>query len=176
LVVAELGRPHGVRGEVTARLASLEPQELEDLPRLELRTAAGEERPVRIRALRAKQGGWILALAGFEDRDAAKKLRGAVLLAPREDLPEPSADEWYVSDLVGLAVTSDDGRELGKLEEVLRLPAHDVYVVRGESGEILLPAIDDVVLSVDVEAGRMTVHLLPGLADEVGGDSESSEE
>ncbi len=175
-MVAELGRPHGVRGEVTARLAGLERDELESLPRLELRTASGERRPVRIRALRAKRGGWILALEGLEDRNAAEELRGAVLLAPREDLPEASADEWYVSDLVGLAVASDDGRELGKLEEVLRLPAHDVYVVRGARGEILLPAIADVVLSVDVEAGRMTVHLLPGLADEAGDDSESSEE
>lgn len=172
MVVAEFGRPHGVRGEASARLAGLEADELTKLPRLELRTAKGEVRPARIRHLRPKRGGWILALEGVEDRDAAAELRGAVLLAPREDLPEPAADEWYVSDLVGLAVATDDGRELGRLEEVLRLPAHDVYVVRGARGEILLPAIADVVLSVDGEAGRMTVHLLPGLEDVGGGSSE----
>lgn len=171
-----MGRPHGVRGEVTARLAGLEPAELAGLRRLALRTAAGEERPVRIRRLRPKQGGWIVALEGLTDRGAAEELRGAVLLAPREDLPEPGADEWYVSDLVGLTVTTDDGRELGRLEEVLKLPAHDVYVVRGSWGEILLPAIADVVIAVDGEARRMTVHLLPGLADEVGSERGSSEE
>jgi 16S rRNA processing protein RimM len=130
---------------------------------------------VRIRALRPKQGGWILALEGLTDRTAAEELRGAVLLAPRVDLPEPDADEWYVPDLVGLVVATEDGRELGRLEEILKLPAHDVYVVRGSGGEILLPAIADVVLGVDVAAGRMTVHLLPGLADEAGTESEGSE-
>ena len=68
----------------------------------------------------------------------------------------------------GLEVVTDEGETLGRLEEVLELPANDVYVVRSEKGEVLLPAIDDVIVAVDLPEQRMTVHLLPGLIEETG--------
>ena len=170
LVVAELGKPHGIRGEVTALLRGVSSEQLSTLPGLRARGTDGVEFAIRIERVRPKSGGWILSFAGVRDRDAAEELRGAVLLANREDLPAPEPGEWYVSDLEGLQVVTDDGRGLGVLAEVLQLPANDVFVVRDGAREVLLPAIDDVIVAVDLEAGRMVVHLLPGLVEETEGD------
>ena len=71
--------------------------------------------------------------------------------------------EYFLFQLVGLAVFSDEGQELGRLTQVLETGANNVFVVAGVDGEILLPDIDDVILDIDFANGRMTVHLLPGL-------------
>jgi 16S rRNA processing protein RimM len=165
LIVAELGRPHGVRGEVNARLEGIGPEALRTLARLSLLRPDGEERAVRVRRVRAKPPGWIVQVSGIDDRDEAEAWRGALLIAPRELLPQAAEGEWYVADLVGLEVVTDRGETLGRLEDVLHLPANDVLVVRGRR-EILLPVTEEVVRGVDREAGRVTVHLLPGLLEE----------
>jgi len=164
LVVCELGPPHGVRGEIMGRLSGLGPDELLAIEELWLQR--GKEDPVRVRVLgaRPKKGDWILDL-GLTDRHDAERHRGAVLLARRSDLPEPAPGEWYVADLVGTVVVTEDGEELGTLEEVLTLPANDVAVVRGERGEILVPLLEHVVRELDGEAGRMTVRLPKGLLE-----------
>lgn len=164
LVVVELGPPHGIRGEIMGRLFGVTPEELLALPRLRLRHGSAVDRPVEIASARPKKGDWILRL-GFRDRTEAERHRGATLLAPRADLPEPEPGEWYVADLVGLAVWTDDGEELGELTEVLTLPANDVAVVRGKRGEVLVPLLDHVVVELDAEQGRLTVALPPGLLE-----------
>lgn len=165
LVVAELGRAHGLRGEIGGRLSGVTPDELMALPDLRLRSRGGEPVPVRVESARPKKGVWILAISGIRDRTAAEGQSGGVLLARRQDLPEPDAGEWYVADLVGLSVETEGGEELGNLEEVLQLPANDVMIVRGERGEILVPVLEEVIREVDQEAGRMIVRLPVGLLD-----------
>ncbi len=169
LVVAEIGPAHGIRGEVTARLSGLTPQELVDLGNLRLRHADGRLESVRVRRVRPKKATWILELDRSGSRNEAEALRGAEILARRSDLPEPDDGEWYVADLVGLSVVTGSGEDLGTLEEVLQLPANDVIVVRGPRGEILVPVLDHVILSVDPEEGRMVVELPAGLLDEEEG-------
>ena len=164
LVVAELTRAHGIRGEVSARFVGVEPEELRTVP-LRLRRVGGETKPVRITSVRPKGPGWILGIEGVVDRDEAEALRGAVLLARREDLPELGPGEWYIADLVGLAVIDENGEDLGVLEEVMQLPANDVFVVRGSGGEVLVPVLDHVVVDVDWAARRMRVQLPAGLLD-----------
>ena len=163
-MIAELGRPHGLRGEIGARLFDLSPEELLAIPQIRLRRADGSESVVHVRGARMKPGGIILAIDELADRTDAEQARGAWLVADREHLPEPAQGEWYLVDLVGCEVVTEEGQSLGKLEEVLHLPANDVYVVRGEQ-EILLPATDEVVRNVDLKSKRMTIRLLPGLAD-----------
>jgi 16S rRNA processing protein RimM len=166
LIVAELGRPHGIRGEIMARVSGIDGRELVELGPVAMRRSDGSERAVRVEAARPKKDGWILRLDVSRGRDEAEALRGAVLLAAREDLPEPDEGEWFVADLIGLAVETESGDALGEIAEVLTLPANDVLVVRGPRGEVLLPLIDDVVKDVDLVASRMRVHLLPGLIEE----------
>ena len=169
LIVAELGKAHGIRGEIVARLSGVTAEELVAMEGLRLRTPEGAESPVRVTRGRPRsQGGWILELDALGDRNAAEAARGGVLVADRDQLAEPEAGEWFVADLVGLAVVEEGGEELGELTEVLKLPANDVFVVHGKRGEVLLPVIDDVIVDVDLEAGRVTVRLLPGLLDEAG--------
>ena len=165
LVVAELGPPHGIRGEIMARLSGVEPDELMDLGSLWLRHGEADLRPVQVASVRPKKKSWILDV-GFADRNEAERHRGAELLASRHELPEPDDGEWYIADLVGLSVITEGGEELGNLEEVLQLPANDVAVVQGARGEVLVPLLDHVVVDVDADAGTLTVRLPAGLLDE----------
>jgi 16S rRNA processing protein RimM len=164
LVVAQLTRPHGVRGEMAARLAAVDARALLAIPLL-LRPAGGAAAPARLVGARPREGGWILSLEGVADRTGAEALRGAVLLARRADLPAAGRGEWYVADLVGLRVVDAEAGEIGRLEEVLKVPANDVLVVRGARGEVLIPALEDVILGVDAESGVMRVRLPSGLLD-----------
>jgi 16S rRNA processing protein RimM len=108
----------------------------------------------------------LLKLGGCDDRTAAELLRGMLVQVPAESAAPLESDEFYQFQIIGLAVETDTGQHLGKVVEVLETGANDVYVVRGPSGEVLLPAVDEVVREVDPASGRMVVHLLPGLVDE----------
>ena len=163
-MVAELTRAHGIRGELAARFVGLAPEDLRNAP-LRLRRSSGETTTARIASARPVQGAWIVAIEGVVDRNEAEALRGAVLLAKRRDLPAPGPGEWYVTDLVGLVLFDEGGEEIGVLEEVLKLPANDVFVVRGPRGEVLVPVLEDVVVDVDVAAKRIRVRLPAGLLD-----------
>jgi 16S rRNA processing protein RimM len=110
--------------------------------------------------------GDILHLAGVEDRTGAEALAGCLLEVPRAEAPPLPQGQYYIYQVIGLEVVSDDGQELGRIVEVLQPGANDVYVVHGAKGEILLPGIEHVVRQVDLAAGRMTVHVLPGLIQE----------
>jgi 16S rRNA processing protein RimM len=105
-----------------------------------------------------------LLLEGCEDRDSAEHWREQTIfirLEEAEPLPEGVYYRWQI---LGLDVVSDQDEPLGKVEQILETGANDVYLVRDESGnELLLPAIESVILQVDLERGRLLVHLLPGL-------------
>jgi 16S rRNA processing protein RimM len=174
-VVAELGRPHGLGGEIHARIFGLTPEELLELPRLRMRRRDGSETPVRVVGAWDRSGDVVLEIEGLGDRNDAEAARGASLVAEREDLPAPDEGSWYLADVVGSEVVTEEGRSLGTLSEVLRFPAHDVYVVRGNGEEILLPATEEVVREMDLESRRMTVRLLPGLEPGASDDSAPGE-
>jgi 16S rRNA processing protein RimM len=162
LIVAELLRPHGVCGEMMAKISGIEPALLGGL-RLEMEERNGVRAAALVRNVRQGGGGWIVAIEGVDDRDRAEELRGARLLASREDLPPPGPGEWWIADLVGLRVVGENGEDLGVLEEVLKLPANDVFVVRGAGGEILVPVLEGVVL--DIVEGTMRIAIPAGLLD-----------
>jgi 16S rRNA processing protein RimM len=144
----------------------LTPEELMALPQIKMRRIDGSESAVHVRGARMKPAGIILSIEELRDRTDAEDARGASLVALREHLPVLEPGEWYLADLVGCEVVTEDGERLGSLEEVLHLPANDVYVVRGGKRELLVPATDEVVRNVDLKSKRMTIRLLPGLADE----------
>lgn len=104
-----------------------------------------------------------LKLSGIETRDEAAALRGAHLEVPAGSLPALPKGEYYHFQVIGLTVRDSEGRNLGRVAEVLSTLSNDVYVIRGPAGELLIPALDDIVLGVDVAAGVMTVELVPGL-------------
>ncbi|GBD22958.1 Ribosome maturation factor RimM [bacterium HR29] len=151
-----------MRGEL--RVAPFDPE----APNLQPGGAvwAGERR-YPIRGSRPAGGGaWLLALEGVSSRDEAEALRGALLEVPDAELRRSSEDAYFVFELLGLRVVTDSGHVLGVIEEVLATGANDVYVVRSGEREILVPAIGEVVQSVDLTAGEVRITPLPGLFDD----------
>lgn len=123
--------------------------------------------PRKVLDVQFPRGFPVVLFRGFEGRDAAEALTGEVIEIPESELPVLPEGEYYVHDLVGLTVETRDGEALGTLVEVLRTGSNDVYVVRREGAkDVLVPAIHDVVLSVDLEARRMVIDPLPGLLEE----------
>ena len=103
---------------------------------------------------------------GCTNRGAADSLNGTLIEIDESDLPKLAEGEYYIHQLVGLIVVMRDGDEVGRLDEVLRTGANDVYLVRRKGRrDVLIPAIEDVVRSVDLTAGRMTIEPLEGLLD-----------
>jgi 16S rRNA processing protein RimM len=106
---------------------------------------------------------FVAQFAGCLTRDQAERLRGQVLWLRADLLPDLPEGVYYHYQILGLHVVTDDGRALGTVAEILQTGANDVYIVRGDSGEILLPAIDSVIRRVELVEGTLTVHLIDGL-------------
>ena len=166
LVVGRIGRPHGIRGELTVEVRTDDP-ETRFAPGAVLRTEPAERGPVTVEEVRSRPGGLVVAFAGIADRTAAEALRGTVLVVDSESLPPlADAEEWYDHQLIGLAAVTADGDRLGELTEVVHRPGSDLLVVRDLDGrEHLVPFVRDIVPTVDVPGGRVVVAAPEGLFD-----------
>jgi 16S rRNA processing protein RimM len=122
---------------------------------------AGEVRTVE--SFRASGRHARLKLEGVDDRDAAIACRDEYLLLPESDLPTPDEGHYYRFQLIGLRVISTEGEDLGEITDVFATAANDVFVVRGPRGEILVPAIEDIVHEISLADRRVTIEVVPGL-------------
>ena len=165
LVVGEIVGAHGIRGEVKVALETSFPERFQRLTSVLVGPPdESAYRPYRLLAARLHKSFALLQLADVTDRTTAEEMRGLVVAIPASEAMPLGEDEYYVHQLQGLAVVTEEGEMLGTLEEVIFTGANDVYVVQAEDGaEVLLPAIEDVVLNIDLDAERMTVRLLEGL-------------
>lgn len=121
-------------------------------------------RPVTIERTLSLKKRFVAKLDSSSDRDRAKSLVGQSLTIPEDQLQPLPEDQFYHFELVDMSVYRDDGAHLGTLTEIISTPGNDVYVVEKQGfRDLLLPALRNVVLDVDVPRGRMTVHLLEGL-------------
>jgi 16S rRNA processing protein RimM len=161
VAVGEINGVWGVRGHVKVTLLTSNPERFQPGVTLLLQGI-----PRKVLDVQYPKGYPVVLFRGFEDRDAAESIVGELIEIPESELPELPEGEYYVHDLVGMAVESSEGEPLGTLVEVLRTGANDVYVVRREGAkDLLLPAIPDTIVSVDVTARRMVVEVLPGLIE-----------
>lgn len=119
----------------------------------------------RIQSTRMNQEYMLLKLEGVDDRDHADRLRGLMVLVAYSDAVPLEAGEFYLYQVIGVEVYTEGDVLLGTVSDVLETGANDVYVLHGERGETLIPALPDVVLSVDIAARRMVVRLPEGLLD-----------
>ena len=129
-------------------------------------TVAGQRRTIESSRWQKRMA--YLKLSGIDDREAAFALREQLLTIPESELQPLGEGQYYRFQLVGLAVQSTAGAFLGRVTDVLSTGANDVYVVRGERGEILVPATDDIVKEIDLERGRMVIEEVPGLTPDAG--------
>src|SRR5690606_14505784 len=160
LVVGTIVAPDGIRGEVRVQWGMDDPSFLSRRDTIYLEEDGGR-RLVPLKGFRIGSETHALAkLGGVEDRNAAEGLGGGRLLLDRSWAPPLEPDEYYVADIVGLTAISEEGEVLGQVTEVIFTGSNEVYVVRGGPvGEILIPAIADVVEAVDLEAGELRVRL-----------------
>ncbi len=163
VTVGRILAPHGVRGEVKVEIMTDFPDRFMERPRLYLSRSST---PVQVDSARFFKQFVLLKLEGYPDRNSVEGLRGELLQIPIEETAPLEEGEYYVYQMLGLEVVSDDGRELGEITEVIETGANDVYVVRGPLGEVLLPDTDEVILDVDPENGKVKVHLIAGLMPE----------
>jgi 16S rRNA processing protein RimM len=169
LVVARIGRAHGIKGEVTVEVRTDEPED-RLAPGALLATEPAAVGPLRIATGRVHSGRLLLRFEGVADRTAAEALRNTLLIAeidPEETPEDP--EEFYDHQLVDLEVVTRDGRTVGRIEEIAHLPAQDLLVVRrADGGEALIPFVHEIVPEIDLDAQRAVVDPPPGLLDEGG--------
>jgi 16S rRNA processing protein RimM len=166
LVVGRIGRPHGVRGEVTVDVRTDDP-DARFATGSSLRADPAERGPLTVAAVHPRSGGLVIAFEGVGSREAAEALRGTVLVVDSTELPEiEDADEWYDHQLVGLAAVDPAGAALGEVADIVHAPASDLLVVRDADGrEHLVPFVRELVPAVDVPGGRVVVDPPEGLFD-----------
>jgi 16S rRNA processing protein RimM len=160
-------RPHGVRGEVRVEIMTGYPERLSQHPHFLLAPPTSPEDVTRYPVERVRLHGKValVKLGGCDDRNTAELLRGMWVQIPVENAVPLEEGEHYHFQIIGLEVETDEGEHLGQIVDVLETRANDVYIVQGPEGELLVPAIDDVVLDLDSKARRMVIHVLPGMMD-----------
>lgn len=164
LQVGAIVKAHGVRGEVKVFPTTDSPQRFFDLAGIYLDTGKGGLQRLKIQGVKSVNKFAVLKLQGIDSMDEAEKYRGKTLWVSREEAQPLMEDEYYIGDLIGMEVVLEDKSPFGVLIDVMETGANDVYVVETSQGkEVLLPAIGECILDVDVETGVMTVHLMDGL-------------
>lgn len=156
---------HGLRGEVKVFPTTDDPSRYDDLEEVELLTKEGNYLHLEIERVRYFKNLVIVKFKNYDHINDIEQYKKCNLYVTRENAVELEADEYFVADLIGLMAKTDEGEELGQIKDVLTTGANDVYVIDTKEGELLVPAIHDCVQEVDLEAGVMTLHLLPGLRD-----------
>ena len=165
LRVGVITSPHGIKGEVKVFPTTDDAKRFKELKKVILDTGK-EYIPMEIEHVKFFKNMVILKFRGYDNINEIEKYKSKDLLITRDQAVDLAPDEYFITDLIGLAVVSDQGVELGTLKDVLETGANDVYVVAMKDGkELMLPAIGDCILNVDLEQRRMEVHVLEGLMD-----------
>ncbi|WP_405863718.1 ribosome maturation factor RimM [Streptomyces sp. NBC_01515] len=167
LVVARIGRAHGIKGEVTVEVRTDEP-ELRLAPGAVLATEPASTGPLTIEVGRVHSGRLILRFEGVSDRTGAEALRNTLLIAEidPEELPEEE-DEYYDHQLMDLDVVTKDGEEVGRITEISHLPSQDLFIVeRPDGSEVMIPFVESIVVEIDLEEQRAVIDPPPGLIDD----------
>ena len=163
VIVGKFRRPHGIRGEIIMTVLTDYPDLI--TPGITL-FVGNNYHQYTIRSIRWHGGDMLIALAELPDRTAVEIFRNIMVYMKAKDIPELPEGEYYSHQLVGMDVITDQDQELGKIKEILITGANDVYLVESADGkQVLLPVIEQVVLNIDHESGKILVHILPGLLD-----------
>ncbi len=156
LEAGQIVNTHGVRGEVKIMPWADSPEFLQKIKTLYI---GGEG--VRVTASRVHKGFLLAKLDGVDDVNAAMALKNKTVYIARKDVRLPKGS-FFIADIIGAKVVTEDGAELGTLADVMEMPAQNIYLVKGER-EIMIPAVDEFILNTDVKNGVVTVRLIEGM-------------
>ena len=164
VLIGLLRRAHGIKGEVSAEQISDVPERFRTLEYVLVRKGGRISR-LAVESVRTKGKLFLLKFEGIDDRTAARDLTGAEIGVRKKDVHPVPEGTYYQFDLVGCAVVGESGREIGTVEDVLKMPANDVLVVRAGGREVLIPVVKSVVREVDTETGQIVIVEMEGLLD-----------
>lgn len=163
LQVGVITQTHGIRGEVKVFPTTDDAARFKRLKEVILDTGR-ERQTLKIESVKFFKQFVILKFQGYDSINDIEKYKRSRLLVPREQAVKLKKDEYFVADMIGLKVMTDEDEEFGELRDVLATGANDVYVVvRTDGTEVLLPAIKECILAVDMEQRMMRVHIMDGL-------------
>lgn len=163
--VGVIANTHGVRGEVKVFPTTDDVSRFNDLKEVYLDTVNGYEK-LNIKGVKYVKNLVVLKFEEFDNINQVLGLKNKELYVDREHAIPLKEGEFYVADMIGAKVITDEGNELGKLTSIFKTGANDVYVVKNENGkEILLPSIPECILEKNVEEKIITVHIMKGLID-----------
>lgn len=163
LVVGEILKPFGYRGEVKLKIITDYPANL-----IKQKTVyiGDQARPFQVERARLHSRYILMKFAGFDSDTSVAKLRGELVRIPREDAAKLKKNQYFHHEIIGLTAVTTSGEPLGVVEEILETGANDIYLVRtAERKEILLPAIGSVIKRIDLDNKTLTVELIPGLVE-----------
>lgn len=159
--IGKLARTHGLKGEL-----KFYPHDPEVIGALSGRTVRMEKTELKVQSIRGANIPFIIKLEGIDDVDVAKPLTGKELLASRDVFKPLPEGEYYRFEIEGLEVFDDEGKPHGVIEEIIPTGSNDVYVVRNGDHEWMLPMIDTVVKSIDLEQRKLVFHRIEGLFED----------
>lgn len=161
LAVGRLGKPYGLNGEIYLHILTDFPERLKSGTTI---FVGPEHQTMEILNARLLQNKMRIFLKGIQNREQISKFSNQMVFVRAADIPALPEGEYYYHQINGLQVVTEQGSELGKIYEIIETGANDVFVIKTvDGGEVLVPAIDEVVQSIDLENGMMVVKLLPGL-------------
>jgi 16S rRNA processing protein RimM len=162
--LAEIAKPHGIKGELKLRVFNLESDMLLELDEVLIRLEDGTEHEVTVDKARKMPDGVLVKLFSVDDRNRAEELRGAVVCAKREDFPPLDEGEFYACDIVGLPVfVAGSPNAIGTLTDYRSYPSVDIFVVHTPKGDYEVPNIAIYIEHVDVASGRIVLRTLEDL-------------
>ena len=163
--VGKIIGPHGLKGQMKLHSYSGNVESLSAARSVTVKSPAGTLQEFIINGFNANSGRFIIGLRGVDDISLVEPFVGNEVCLKRGQLPGLADDEYYWSDLIGLQVVTDDGTPLGTIADIFNTGSSDIYVVRGGEREYLIPAIADVIRTVDPAGGRIVITPLDGLLD-----------
>ena len=172
LEIGQIVNTHGIKGEIKVTPFTNDITRFDDLKEVILDTgkeqlnlkSKKESKLYKVEGVRYHKNMVLIKLEGINTPEQADLLRNAYLEVDREHAVPLEEGTYYIVDLIGLEVYTEEGKLLGKVDDIYNTGANDIYVIKDELGkQVLLPGIKDVIKNVDLEGGKITVHLIPGL-------------
>jgi 16S rRNA processing protein RimM len=160
LIIGRILAPWGIRGEVKVEVVTDFPERFAPRKVVYLNT-----RQLEIESCRPHKQHLVVKLAAVDSVEDAEKLRGQDLTIPRSELYPLPEGKYYAFQVIGLNVVTTKGKRLGKVIDIMTTASNDVYIIEGKTGEILIPAIEDVVKSIDLKKGKIIIEAIEGLLD-----------
>lgn len=163
LQVGVITSTHGIRGEVKVFPTTDDPKRFKKLKQVILDTGK-EKRDLEVESVKFFKQFVILKFKGIDNINEVERYKRCPLLVTRDHAVPLQEDEYFIADMIGMQIVTEDGAVFGTLKDVIETGANDVYIIESsEHGEVLVPAIKECILDINIEEQKMQIHLMDGL-------------